>query len=197
MMEQYKYEPVFGLQKPFDGGPLDATAYGLFRDGDEYIYYKIDKTAVYCFDTDNQWSRLDGAPTIPFLGMRRVIAEPKRWTAEDQRAGRLPEVGSEIAGDVTGTNNVLFSSDEFIVTLSQGGEVGKYSKKEVFDYFNPIESPEEKAARLREEWVDSAITETEKRKDTTTDEYERLKARVKDIYDALLSGDLPVPVKGE
>lgn len=35
-----RYEPLYGLQKPFDNGPADSTAYGLFRDGDEYIYYK-------------------------------------------------------------------------------------------------------------------------------------------------------------
>ena len=32
----------------------------------------------------------------PVLAMRRIIAEPKRWTVEDQKAGRLPEVGCRV-----------------------------------------------------------------------------------------------------
>lgn len=190
MMEQYKYEPVFGLQKPFDGGPLDATAYGLFRDGDEYIYYKIDKTAVYCFDTDNQWSRLDGAPTIPFLGMRRVIAEPKRWTAEDQRAGRLPEVGAKVDG-----GKVVFVNSFNVVTELKGGAVIVSSPKTFLNTFNPIESPEEKAARLRVEWCKKAIGCAPISSEMQHYEMKRLGEYIGNIYDALLSGDLPVPIK--
>ena len=68
MMEQYKYEPLYGLQKPFDNGPADSTAYGLFRDGDEYIYYKIDKTSVYrgARKTSPFRARMNSATAKPF-----------------------------------------------------------------------------------------------------------------------------------
>ena len=35
---EIKYEPLYGLQKPFDSGPADSTAYGLIQDSGEYIY---------------------------------------------------------------------------------------------------------------------------------------------------------------
>ena len=153
-MNEIKYEPLYGLQKPFDNGPADSTAYGLFRDGDEYIYYKIDKTSVYCFDTDNQWSHIDGAPTIPFLAMRRIIAEPNRWTVEDQKAGRLPEVGCRIYVPIIfEEQNVIYSSEKVIVSISDNG--GAVTRTEVasINRIKPIETPEEKAQREEDEFV--------------------------------------------
>jgi len=151
-VNEIKYEPLYGLQKPFDNGPADSTAYGLFRDGDEYIYYKIDKTSVYCFDTDNQWSHIDGAPTIPFLAMRRIIADPKRWTVEDQKAGRLPEVGWVVRA--TGANEdariAAINNDAVCVAFEDGGFITLH-----FSGIAPIESPEEKAQREEDEFVDS------------------------------------------
>ena len=176
-----RYEPLYGLQKPFDNGPADSTAYGLFRDGDEYIYYKIDKTSVYCFDTDNQWSHIDGAPTIPFLAMRRIIAEPKRWTVEDQKAGRLPEVGAKVDG-----GKVVFVNGFNVVTELKRGAVIVSSSKTFLNTFKPIESPEEKAARLRDDWCYTAAKQLKNLEYSST---------LTSIYDALLSGDLPVPVK--
>ena len=159
-MNEIKYEPLYGLQKPFDNGPADSTAYGLFRDGDEYIYYKIDKTSVYCFDTDNQWSHIDGAPTIPFLAMRRIIEEPKRWTWEDKKAGRLPEVGSLIM-EVESQYGFEFvgvcaGSKRFAVKDVLDGLIYFYNK----DVISPIETPEEKAQREEDEWVSKAWSET-------------------------------------
>ena len=149
-MNEIKYEPLYGLQKPFDNGPADSTAYGLFRDGDEYIYYKIDKTSVYCFDTDNQWSHIDGAPTIPFLAMRRIIAEPKRWTWEDQKAGRLPEVGSEVILRTSGEIATINAANKNMVclTFSDGG----FSPFNV-ERIDPIETPEDRAKREEDEFV--------------------------------------------
>ena len=162
-----RYEPLYGLQKPFDNGPADSTAYGLFRDGDEYIYYKIDKTSVYCFDTDNQWSHIDGAPTIPFLAMRRIIPEPKRWTVEDQKAGRLPEVGCIVEY----FNNNEHDDTEVTAQWRNGDELEilrHQNKNKAFVVFNArterssdlivqcmkqIETPEEKAQREEDEFV--------------------------------------------
>ena len=193
-MNEIKYEPLYGLQKPFDNGPADSTAYGLFRDGDEYIYYKIDKTSVYCFDTDNQWSHIDGAPTIPFLAMRRIIEEPNRWTLEDQKAGRLPDVGCTVmvspncSAIVTAVDNV----QKVVAVQCENQELDILAIHEML----PIETPEEKAARLREEWCIKALSSCSISSEMQKYELKRLGGYIEDIYDALLSGDLPIPSKG-
>ena len=179
MKEQIKYEPVFGDQSLFDGSPSAAVLAVGYGNGKVSHFSEHYRSEVVIFSTDTS------------IAMRRIIRTPT-WTVADQKAGKLPEVLAKVDGGV-----VVFVNSFNVVTELESGAVIVSSPKTFLNTFKPIESPEEKAARLREEWVDSAITETEKRKDTTTDEYERLKARVKDIYDALLSGDLPVPVKGE
>ena len=191
-MNVIRYEPVFGDQRLFNGAPEDAEFAGWFCQ--EIRWYMI-HDGLILFSDGGTWCTSDN-PYISsdIAAMRRIIPAPKRWTQADKDAGRLPDVGckcrqgskDEIVVAVTG---------KFVVTECQDMSVCTTRNDVFIRSYKPIESPEEKAARLREEWVDSAITETEKRKDTTTDEYERLKARVKDIYDAILSGDLPVPVK--
>ena len=197
-MNEIKYEPLYGLQKPFDNGPADSTAYGLFRDGYEYIYYKIDKTSVYCFDTDNQWSHIDGAPTIPFLAMRRIIRTPT-WTVADQKAGRLPEVGCRVLYARNGLNGEIVSIDD-----SDDDDVElclRFKDKSLLvckmNLVKPIESPEEKAARLRDEWVEKAVGATPVYEIATHGYSTQLRIDISSIYDAMISGDLPVPVKGE
>ena len=190
-MNEIKYEPLYGLQKPFDNGPADSTAYGLFRDGDEYIYYKIDKTSVYCFDTDNQWSHIDGAPTIPFLAMRRIIPEPKRWTVEDKKDGRLPEVGCSVLFthnnfkcEVIAIDDSITEDVELALRFSDGSIlVCKINK------IKPIESPEEKTALLCNEWCKTAADIFVRHPSCSATE------SLGGIYKAMLSGDLPVPVK--
>ena len=193
MSKEMKYEPLYGLQKPFDNGPADSTAYGLFRDGDEYIYYKIDKTSVYCFDTDNQWSHIDGAPTIPFLAMRRIVQEPKRWTVEDQKAGRLPPAGSKY---LVGMHNIEL---ECLYNDPKGNAWGFDAQGEVYgfaiNYCSPIETPEEKAERLRDEWRIKALSSASILSGMQEYELKRLGGYIGDIYDALLSGELTTPSK--
>ena len=56
---------------------------------------------------------------------------------------------------------------------------------------SPIESPEEKAARLREEWKNNVIEiHHGKRRKMSTSTF-----LLDDIYDALLSDELPMPNK--
>lgn len=59
----------------------------------------------------------------------------------------------------------------------------------IINCMKPIETPDEKAQRLREEWVEHALKLTNKE---ISDSYDAVV-----IYSALLSGDLPVPGKGE
>ena len=63
--------------------------------------------------------------------------------------------------------------------------------------FKPIESPEVKAARLREEWCSNALDSASILSGMREYELKRLGGYIGNIYDALLSGDLPVPAKGE
>lgn len=185
MSEEIKYEPIYGLQKPFDDGPEDAEAYGIF--GNEVIYYKIDKTSVYCFDTDNQWSHIDGAPNIPFLAMRRIIKTPV-WTKGDQKAGKLPEVGCEVmvSPKTKATVTAVDSIQKVVAVQCDDESLDILQPCEIL----PIETEAERQQREREEWVNHA--------------YEKLisatvkgKASLGDIYDALLSGELASPKGGE
>ena len=177
MSEEIKYEAVFGDQSLFDNAPLGTELVG--HSGG--FYKNSPDGHIYCggctFTTDEYRN-------IGFIAARRIIRTPT-WTVADWKAGKLPEVGSEIAGDATGINKVLFSNDEFIVTLSQGGAVGKYSKEEVFDYFNPIETTEERQYRDRNNWCGRA------NRLISTDTDDRSESAI--IYDALLSGELKMP----
>ena len=193
-MNEIKYEPLYGLQKPFDDGPEDAEAYGIF--GNEVIYYKIDKTSVYCFDTDNQWSHVDGAPNVPFLAMRRIIPEPKRWTWEDKKVGRLPEVGAKCRQGHK-DEIVIAVTEKFVVTECQNMSVCTTRKDVFMRSYNPIETPEEKAERLREEWCIKALSSCSILSGMQNYELKRLGGYIKDIYDALLSGDLSTPKRKE
>ena len=184
-----KYEAVFGNQSLFDGAPEDAEYVSIDGNGDQLVFYKDIAVGDYYsfFDRNSShWRINDGHPYYSIKAMRRIIQEPKRWTVENKKAGRLPEVGTEILGRITGVNTVIFNNGDFVVVLAVGGAVGKYDKAEVFEYFTPIETPEEKAERIREEWINEAINVVQK---THLNGYES-------IYEALLSGALSVPTKG-
>ena len=92
-----KYEPVFGDQLAFDGMMPDCE----FIVG-TYGYKIKDGKCFYCEKYNHKygWSPTgDAAKALsPVIAMRRIIAEPKRWTVADQKAGRLPDVGCEYIG---------------------------------------------------------------------------------------------------
>ena len=192
---EIKYEAVFGPQELFDGAPREVThatqGGGFYRINNameiEYVSYGALDGCVR--------KSMDGY----LIAERRIIRTPT-WSITDQNAGRLPDVGAKCRHrSATDERRIVAVTDDFIGIEVLENEIMPYfiTHYEFMQHYKPIETPEEKAARLREEWVDSAITETEKRKDTTADERERLKARLKDIYQALLLGDLPVPVAPE
>lgn len=118
--------------------------------------------------------------------------EPKRWTAEDQKAGRLPEVGcivfdkineTEVTIKVINKRQACLESNDGFIYLLPPSEI------------KPIESPEEKAARLREEWCIKALSSCSILSGMQKYELKRLGEYIEDIYDALLSGELPMPSK--
>lgn len=124
----------------------------------------------------------------PVLAMRRIIAEPKRWTWEDKKAGQLPEVGAELLHESEGYVNFVGEFDfRWMLRTKEGG----LYLAEKF-YCSPIETPEEKAQRLRSEWINKAYVDFHR----LGCELEVLqKEQIKQIYDALLSGELTMPGK--
>ena len=176
-----KYEAFFGDQSLFDNAPLGAELVG--HGGG--FYKNSQDGPIYCggctFTTDEYRN-------IGFIAARRIIEEPKRWTVEDQKAARLPEVGAKVDG-----GKVVFVNGFNVVTELKSGAVIVSSPKTFLNTFNPIETPEEKAARLREEWCIKALSSCSILSGMQNYELKRLGGYIKDIYDALLSGDIPVP----
>ena len=86
----------------------------------------------------------------PVLAMRRIIAEPKRWTVEDQKAGRMPEVGWVVRA--TGMNEdariAAINNDSVCVVFEDGAFVTLHVSG-----IAPIETPAQKAQREEDEFV--------------------------------------------
>lgn len=150
-----KYKAIFGDMAQFNGMMPDCE----FVDG-TYGYKRVGDKFYYCERHNEKYGwYVSQTVSINFrpIAMRRIIKEPKRWTVEDQKAGRLPEVGCNITNSATGDITVIFSKDDFIVTISPAGVIGKYSIREVFSFFAPIETPREKYDRERDECIDKLL----------------------------------------
>lgn len=183
-----KYEMIFGDEKLFDGAPDGAEMVGGLLDRCR-LFYKIVGGDLYAsFGKHDDFTRelTTKAKDIKVAAMRRIIQEPKRWTAEDQKAGRLPEVGAEFKTSI-GKRKCVITEGKFIFTVYDGSV-------EVFtiDSAMPLETPKEKAERLRSEWINKAYVDFHR----LGCELEVLqKEQIKQIYDALLSRELTMPGK--
>lgn len=147
-----KYEAVFGDQALFDGAPESAThavkGGGFYSVKNKFVSY----VSSGIFNGSNV-EALGGY----LIAERRIIKEPKRWTWEDKKVGRLPEVGAVVVGGVTKceyeiskitpTHIVLIGTDKFFPL------VGCYTHEEFISCNNPLETPAEKAQRLEDEFV--------------------------------------------
>lgn len=168
---EIKYEPVFGDQSLLAEAGTFTGLDVVVRNVDTDLYH-------YCRHEDLTYDYLRKNTVV---AMRRIIKTPV-WTVADQQAGRLPDVGCSVnfchkLNTNWRTGEIKYIDDQVAVIKADAIDrpfVYEVDRVE----FKPIESPEEKAARLREEWVSKATFMTT---------YE--------IYDDLLSGDLPVPVK--
>ena len=200
-----KYEAVFGDQSLFDDAPSISTH--ATRGGGFYMVTESGGVQYLSRGPLNgdMCECLDGY----LIAERRLIAEPTRWTAEDQKAGRLPEVGCIVEY----FNNNEHDDTEVTAQWRNGDELEilrHQNKNKAFVVFNarterssdlivqcmkPIETPEEKAARLREEWCIKALSSCSILSGMQKYELKRLGGYIEDIYDALLSGDLPAPGK--
>jgi hypothetical protein len=85
------------------------------------------------------------------IAMRRIIPEPKRWTVEDKKAGRLPEVGCNV--DTFTGECVVIGRDSNLKHVAVQHHDDGYMDILHISKINPIETPEEKAQREEDEFV--------------------------------------------
>ena len=185
---EIKYEAVFGDQSLFDNDIGDSVA--AINHGD----------VVFCFNSYNAFlievMKCNDLPLSesPAFAMRRIIRTPT-WTVADQKAGKLPEAGAKFFEFGYGEDEVIKITDKAVVALRPGNHGAVSISKSLFftnGSIKPIESPEEKAARLKYEWAKNANELLFKRcSSTTLTEYLRV------IHDAMLSGELSVPGREE
>ena len=138
-----KYEAVFGDQSLFFDAHRDCEMVG---NG----HHKVEngKLMVWNF-SEKRWCN-SHTNTIMISAMRRIIAEPKRWTMEDKKAGRLPDVDWVVRA--TGVNEdariAAINNDSVCVVFEDGVFVTLHVSG-----IAPIEAPDEKAQREEDEFV--------------------------------------------
>ena len=188
MSEQYKYEPIFGDQSLFDGAPEDAVSVRYGK-------------SEYIFDSEEIKATTGQLRDVPVVAMRRIIPEPKRWTKADQLAGKLPEVGAKVIrvdhedegcnviGEVIATWRCAENNESSQTCLRL--KDGTLFLVECYSELRPIETPAEKAQRLRDEWIDNACSFICFYDIGRVDAIKSLEI----TYDKLKSGELPMPVK--
>ena len=145
-----KYEMIFGDERLFDGAPEECILAVRMPGGDPIFYLEKNK------------SELRGNVAILKYGfiklaMRRIIKEPKQWTREDKKAGRLPEAGCRV--DFCHKLNTNWRTGEIKYIDNQVAVIKADDIDRPFVYefdrveFKPIETPAEKAQRLEDEFV--------------------------------------------
>ena len=177
---EIKYEAVFGNQELFDGAGTFTGLDVVTRNVDTDLY-------SYCRREDLTYDYLRKNPVV---AMRRIIEEPKRWTVEDNKAGRLPEVGCKVF-DVMNENKVIVKAinTRQVCLESSDGFIYLLPPSEI----KPIESPEEKAARLEDEFY-QAVRKTCA---IGSSEEQAFRLACKVAHRMMLSGKLAAPKGGE
>ena len=149
-----KYEMIFGDEGLFDGAPEDVDMIG-YSGG---FYKNSPDGPMYCcgctFTTDEYRNK-------GFIAMRRIIAEPKRWTWEDKKSGVLPEVGS-LCCDESFTFKVINVTGKYVVIDDiVSRSVYALPHHSFISSCKPIETPAEKAQREEDEFVESTCRQNE------------------------------------
>ena len=179
-----KYEMIFGDQSLFDNAPLCTELVG--HSGG--FYKNSPDGPIYCggctFTTDEYRN-------IGFIAARRVIRTPT-WTVEDHKSGRLPPAGSKY---LVGMHNIEL---ECLYNDSKGNAWGFDAQGEVYGfaikYCSPIETPEEKAERLEDEFVNELMKDGQVIY-TSSEQLAMCRKTARAAY-RKLSGALSVPTKG-
>jgi len=135
-----KYEMIFG-DDDFSGQSNELAEVKLWNDllGPNFVSME----ELHCMSAGGLIPR-----GSVILAMRRIIAEPKRWTLEDKKAGQLPDVGAKVDG-----GKVVFVNGFNVVTELKSGAVIVSSPKTFLNIFKPIETQEERAKREEDEFV--------------------------------------------
>ena len=126
-----KYEAVFGNQDLFDGA-------GTFTGLDVVTRSIASGNMMHCRLSDLTPKSLHEYPVI---AMRRIIQEPKRWTVEDWKDGRLPDVGCMVMVPSVGecASVAAINNDAVCVVFHDGGFITLHKSG-----ISPLETPEEK-----------------------------------------------------
>ena len=189
---EIKYEAVFGDQSLFNGMMPDCEfvdgTYGYKRVGDKFYYCeRYNEKAGW---SPSRKSHLTFNPSA----MRRVICTPT-WSVADQKAGKLPEVGAFYDAEGCRVKHLGVGAagyEDIFHFEYPSGACGCSNKI----FIKPIETPEEMAARLREEWAELAINDAYSSIGLRDREKpEHIMRYFRRVYEAMLSGDLPMPVK--
>ena len=145
-----KYEPVFGDQSLFDDAPEDAEMAATVCQMPRW-YTMFNGKVLFCDSKKESWKSADfNHPGSPLLAMRRIIAEPNRWTVADQKAGRLLEVGCKV--DTIIGECMIIGADLNLKHVAVQYHDG-YMDILHISKIKPIETPEEKAQREEDEFV--------------------------------------------
>ena len=175
---EYKYEPIFGDQSLFDGAPEDAVSVRYGK-------------SEYIFDSEEIKATTGQLRDVPVVAIRRIIPKPKRWTWEDKESGKMPEIGAQVITpyDNGGISTVIgYSPNGKYFFFENDNDVLRATIKES----SPIETPEEKAQRERNEWAEKASQFIDDELDCVNIVGEHVMRR---FYSALKSGELPMPKK--
>lgn len=160
-----KYIPVFGSQELFDGAPENCVIaitrpYIKGERKEELYFFKSVFDAIVKAGSDFNFNNVILRECE--FAMRRIIQEPKRWTAEDQKAGRLPEVGAEVQFNFYQSavmrQGVIKHTDDQVVVIQTEDVTRPFCYETCKVVFTPLETPEEKALRLEREFVQSFCT---------------------------------------
>ena len=177
-----KYEAVFGNQDLFDGA-------GTFTGLDVVVHSIASGIKSYARLSDLTPESLRNHPVC---AMRRIIADPNRWTLEDKKAGRLPDVGAEVQFNFYQSavmrQGVIKYIDDQVAVIQTEDVTRPFCYETCKVVFTPIETPEEKAERLRSEWHRKALNKYLSDENLEPD-------AIMFVHDALLSGALSVPTK--
>lgn len=187
-----KYETLLGAPEKFTGHKEDAEIL-LWHDF-------LGPKAL----TQDEMQSMSERGQIPcgavIIAIRRIIKEPKRWTWEDKKAGRLPEVGCDIQyiESQKRVSVIAINSNEVVLLAkSNGSKFFVLDPDSLLQYYNPVETTAEKAQREEDEWVNKAWSETAVFAGVTQDEHDRLRIHLRHIYRAQISGELAAPKGGE
>ena len=185
-----KYEMIFGDEKLFDGA-------GLFT-GIDVVTRNVEHGLYALCRLSNLTN--DELKANPVVAMRRIISDPKRWTMEDQKAGKLPEVGCRVNFCHKFNTNWRAGEIKYIDDQLAFIKTDDIDRPFIYEVdrveFKPIETTAEKAARLKDEFVNFVLHHG-KSQINSSEELVAAKRAIKLTYELQLSGELKAPKGGE